>query len=167
MASIGKGWMTPLKCLIQSNMNHRLYHCSPILLKCQSGRYKTTINRDRPLTYEMSVKPHHIGHHKSWNSWNTSNLLDGNRTAETTQEDMFIRKFMYGTWPGLFVSEVIIKRRHNLIVIAGIIQRSILPRKIYFLTGYTEELLANLLKCPVRIEIQSVDHKKDVIFKYI
>lgn len=74
---------------------------------------------------------------------------------------------MTGTWHGLFPTEVIIKRQHNIIRIAGIVTRTIAPSKIYFLIGYTEELLSNWLQCPVKLEIVTTDSKKDVIFKYI
>ena len=80
---------------------------------------------------------------------------------------MFIRKSVYGTWANLFVSEIIIKRRLNMVVIAGIIKANVLPRKIYFLTGYTEELLSYLIKRPVKVEIQTIQHPSDMIFKYI
>lgn len=44
--------------------------------KVQSGRYKVTRDRSRPLTYEMANQPCQIAHRKSWNSWNTCrNLL--------------------------------------------------------------------------------------------
>lgn len=79
---------------------------------------------------------------------------------------MFIRKFMEGTWHGMFLSELIIKRRQNMIILAGLVTRTVLPRKIYFLIGYTEEILSHFLKRPVKIEIQTVDHKKDMHFKY-
>lgn len=87
--------------------------------------------------------------------------------AETTWEDFFIRKFISGTWHNLFVSEVIIKRRHNLIIVTGLVVQSVAARKMYFLQGYTEELLSNLLKRPVKLEIQTVSRKKDVYFKWI
>jgi small subunit ribosomal protein S24 len=45
--------------------------------------------------------------------------------------------------------------------------RTISPRKMYFLIGYTEELLANWLQCPITLELQTIPDKKDVIFKYI
>lgn len=96
-----------------------------------------------------------------------ANIKDGNRPSETAVEDMFIRQFMKGTWHNLFASEVIIKRQHNIIRIAGIITRTIAPYKIYFLTGYTEELLSYWLQCPIKIELVTTDSKKDVIFKYI
>ncbi|XP_029668874.1 28S ribosomal protein S24, mitochondrial isoform X1 [Formica exsecta] len=153
--------------VVQRNLIQRNFHASTVLNKSQSGRYKVTLKRDRPLTYEMANPPHYLAHRKSWNSWNTSNIKDGNRPSETAVEDMFIRQFMKGTWHNLFASEVIIKRQHNIIRIAGIITRTIAPYKIYFLTGYTEELLSYWLQCPIKIELVTTDSKKDVIFKYI
>ncbi|CAL4080856.1 unnamed protein product, partial [Meganyctiphanes norvegica] len=135
--------------------------------KSRSGRYKVTRDRSRPLTYEMANQPCQIGHRKSWNSWNTTSLLDGQREPETSIDDMFIRKFVTGTWHGLFVSEIIIKRQHNMIRVAGVVQRKVLPRKMFFLIGYTEELLSYWLKCPVRLELQTVEDSKDVVYKYI
>ncbi|KAI0220347.1 28S ribosomal protein S24, mitochondrial [Lamellibrachia satsuma] len=134
----------------------------------RAGQYKITNNRSKPLTYEQAQPPYKIGVTKSWNSWNTSSLQDEKeRTSETTVEDAFIRKFILGTWHNLMLSEVIIKRRHNLIVICGLAYRGIAPRKMYFLQGYTEELLACLLKRPVKVEIQTVESRKDMIFKWI
>lgn len=97
----------------------------------------------------------------------SANLVGGLRPSETAIEDVFIRRFITGTWHSLFVSEIIIKRQHNLIRIAGIISRSIPARKMYFLIGYTEELLGYWLQCPIKLELQTVDSKKDVIFKYV
>lgn len=133
----------------------------------QAGRFKVTIKHDKPLTYEQANPPYTIAHEKSWNTWNTSNLLDGLRKSETATEDLFIRKFLAGTWHRLFLSDTIIKRRGNLIVISGIVIRSLHPRKVYFLIGYTEEMLSQVLKCPVRIELQTIEDRKQMIFKYI
>ncbi|XP_047001695.1 28S ribosomal protein S24, mitochondrial [Schistocerca americana] len=143
------------------------FHITAACERVQAGRYRITPKRDRPLTYEMANPPYYIGHRKSWNSWNTSSLLGGLRPAETVVEDMFIRRFVTGTWHSLFVSEVIIKRQHNLIRIAGIVRQAISPRKMYFLIGYTEELLSYWLQCPVKLELQSVADAKDVVHKYI
>ena len=82
-------------------------------------------------------------------------------------EDVFIRRFMTGTWHGFFVSEIIIKRRHNLIVIAGLINQKKQPTQVYFLKGYTEELLSHMLKRPIRVEVQTVYSPRDVLFKWI
>nr|XP_023023421.1 28S ribosomal protein S24, mitochondrial [Leptinotarsa decemlineata] len=98
---------------------------------------------------------------------NPYNLDGGLRSSETAVEDLFIRKFVTGTWHDLFLSEVIIKRQHNIVRIAGIIHRSVSARKIYFLLGYTEELLSFWLQCPVKMELQTEADRKKVIFKYI
>ncbi|XP_053605315.1 small ribosomal subunit protein uS3m [Plodia interpunctella] len=142
-------------------------HTSTPLCRVVSGKYRITKKRDRPLTYEMANPPHYIAHRKSWNSWNTSTMKDGLRKSETAVEDEFIRRFMGGTWHGLVCSEVIIKRQFNHIRVAAIIRRAVSPTKMYFLLGYTEEMLANWLQCPVTLELQTVDSFKDVIFKYI
>ncbi|CAM1305948.1 MRPS24 (predicted) [Pycnogonum litorale] len=149
--------------LNRSNQIHTTFACC----KSQAGKYKSTKNRSRALTYEQVCRPWHIAQRKTWNSWNTANLFEGLRAAETTIEDVTIRKFIYGTWHGLFLSEVIIKRRYNLIVISGIVQRSIHPRKMYFLLGYSEEMLSYLMKCPIKMEIQTTPSNTDVIHKYI
>lgn len=94
-------------------------------------------------------------------------VIDAQRGAETLLEDVFMRKFMTGTWHSLVLSEVIIKRQHNHIRIAAIIRQGISARKMYFLIGYTEELLSYWLQCPVSLELQTTPDKKDVVFKYI
>jgi small subunit ribosomal protein S24 len=100
----------------------------------------------------------------------SANLKDENvhgRSAEVTFDDIIVRKFMKGTWPGLLASEVIIKRRQNMVVVAGLVFQELTSRKMYFLVGYSEEMLSYLLKCPVRLEIQTVQEKRDVIFKKV
>jgi len=82
-------------------------------------------------------------------------------------EDMFIRQFMRGTWHNLFASEVIIKRQHNIIRISGLVTRTLTPYKLYFLIGYTEELLSYWLQCPIKLELVTINSKQGVIFKYI
>ncbi|KAF2357054.1 28S ribosomal protein S24 mitochondrial [Trinorchestia longiramus] len=146
---------------------HRWFHISPALREEVAGRYKVTKDKSKPLTYEMAKAPDKIAHEKTWNSWNTSNLLDGKRRSETAVDDLFIRRFMVGTWHNLFVSEIIIKRQFNIIRIAGIVQRKVQPRKMYFLIGYSEELLSYWLKCPVKLELQTVASQEDLVYKYI
>ncbi|MCL4132241.1 UNVERIFIED_CONTAM: hypothetical protein GTU68_030311 [Idotea baltica] len=145
----------------------RSFHVSAAVQKNRAGRYKVTRDRSKPLTYEMAMKPHLIAHRKAWNTWNTTSLLDGTREPETAIDDMFIRKFMTGTWHDLFVTEIIIKRQHNMVRIAGIVQARITPLKMYFLIGYCEELLSYWLKGPVKLELQVVKSKDDIIYKYI
>lgn len=94
-------------------------------------------------------------------------MLDGLRPSQTAIEDIFIRKFITGTWHSLACSEIIIKRQHNMIRIAAIMRQAVSPRKMYFLIGYTEELLSYWLQCPVTLELQTIQDRKDVVFKYI
>lgn len=93
--------------------------------------------------------------------------MDGKRSSETAIEDEFIRRFVTGTWHNLVLSEIIIKRHHNIIRVAGLIFQGIHQRKMYFLIGYTEELLSNWLQCPVKLELQTVADRKAVVYKYI
>lgn len=97
-------------------------------------------------------------------------MKDEGRRGETVIEDSFIRDFMQGTWHRILASDVIIKRRHNTIYLAMYVEnrqyKSFLS-KIYFLVGYTEELLSCLLKCPVKLELQTVESVQDMTFKYI
>lgn len=89
------------------------------------------------------------------------------RQPQTLTEDIFIRRFMNGTWHSLVCSEVIIKRQFNHIRVAAIIRQGISARKMYFLIGYTEEMLSYWLQCPITLELQTISDKRDVIFKYI
>ena len=57
-------------------------------------------------------------------------LYEGLRAAETAAEDVFIRRFVTGTWHNMFASEVIIKRQHNIIRIACLVVQSVPARKM-------------------------------------
>jgi small subunit ribosomal protein S24 len=163
----------------QFHVSARSFHNTNPLHKIKAGRYKVTLDRTRPLTYEMAMIPEKIGTHKAFNSLNTGQLegmlgwkksLDRGGVLlshKLFMEDMFIRKFMRGTWSESFVSEIIVKRQHNTVRIAGIIQKSIPARKLYFLLGYTEEMLSLWLKCPVKLELQVLIDPKEMIYKYI
>lgn len=96
-----------------------------------------------------------------------ANLTDGIRPSETAVEDMFIRRFLIGTFHSMVCSEVIIKRQFNHIRVAALIRRALIPRKLYFLIGYTEEMLSTWLQCPVTLEIQTIAHKNDTTFKFV
>ena len=167
MSSAGLSKLSKLLRLSVPEPVRRPLHVSAACSKVSSGRYKVTRNQNKPLTYEQANPPHYLFVRKGFNSFNTSNLKDGVRPSETAMEDMFIRKFMSGTWHNMFLSEVIIKRQLNMIRISGIVARNVLPRKMYFLIGYTEEMLTNWLQCPVKLELQTTDSREDVVFKYI
>lgn len=72
-------------------------------------------------------------------------------------EDVFIRNFMHGVWQGKLAGDVVIKRKHNTVFISALAQRSLKGQSAYFLIGFSEELLSCLLKCNVKVELQSVD----------
>jgi hypothetical protein len=68
----------------------------------------------------------------------------------------------------MILSEIIVKRQHNMVRIAALLNhRRLRTRQIYFLIGYTEEMLSLWLKCPVKLEFQFLDNPKDVVYKYI
>ena len=127
----------------------------------------------------MAVKPEKIGIHKSFNSFNTGQLEDTYGEAKEMErggaslshkmfiEDMFIRKFLKGTWSEMFLSEIIIKRQHNTVRISALIKPILIVRKLYFLIGYSEQMLGQWLKCPVKLELQSIEAESDIIFKYV
>ena len=152
-------------------------HTTASMNKIQAGRYKVTRNRTKPLTYEQAFKPEEIGNKKGWNSHNTAQLdetflqkeeIGQDLPYKMLMEDMLIRKFMQGTFPKAILSEVMIKRQHNLVRVACLISRQSIPaRKIYFLLGYSEEFLSFFLKCPVKLELQSVESESDIIFKHV
>ena len=136
-----------------------------------SARYTRckTRNKSFPMTYEMTNPPYYIAVRKGWNSWNTSSLvgIERTQTSRVTIDDFFIRKFIFGTFHRLFLSEVIIKRRANLIIISGICHQMIPATKYYFLIGYTEQILSYILKCVVKMDFQITADPKALVVKYI
>ncbi|XP_074600291.1 mitochondrial ribosomal protein S24 [Brevipalpus obovatus] len=118
-----------------------------------AARPKRTKNQSNAVTFEELMPAHAIQLKKGFNSFNTSNLLGESRSGETAIEDLFIRKFMAGTWHKMLLSKIIIKRRANMIFLTGIFFLNRPPTAVYFLQGYTEGLLSYVLKCPVKMEI--------------
>ncbi|XP_054168259.1 28S ribosomal protein S24, mitochondrial-like [Oppia nitens] len=149
----------------------RCIHTSHVHCKQVAARYtrSKTRNKTFPMTYEMVNPPHYIAVRKGWNSWNTSSLVGIGRTntSQTTVEDLFIRKFIFGTFHRLFLSEIIIKRRANIIIVSGIVHQSVVQTKMYFLIGYSEQILSYQLKCIVKMDIQITHDSKALVVKYI
>ena len=85
----------------------------------------------------------------------------------TAMEDQFIRSFVLGTWNKTWLSEVVIKRVHNDITIAGIVCPLPSIRTMHFLSGYAEELLSHILKSNVHIHIQCVNNRSYLVHKTI
>lgn len=129
--------------------------------------HPTSLVTGSPGTLGILVSGFDSGMHLISHCYSSATMVDGLRPSETAIEDVFIRKFMTGTFHSLLGSEVIIKRQHNMIRVAFIIRQAISPRKVYFLIGYCEELLSYWIQCPVKLEIQTIADRKDVVFKYI
>ncbi|XP_053318820.1 28S ribosomal protein S24, mitochondrial [Spea bombifrons] len=153
---------TPASLLVYSQS--RCIQTTSACLKNRAARVRVG-KGDKPVTYEQAHPPHFIAHRKGWLSQHTSNLDSEEGAAERTIEDVFIRKFLYGTFHGCLANEIVIKRRANLVVICAIFIRKLPPQKFYFLIGYTETLLSFLYKCPVKMEVQTVEEK--IIYKYL
>ncbi len=93
--------------------------------------------------------------------------MDSKRAAETSREDIFIRRFIVGTFNDLLASEIILKRKLNTINISFLLTfpKGFQINKAYFLIGYSEELLSSMLKSVVKIDLQTVYKKNDLIFR--
>ena len=66
-----------------------------------------------------------------------------------------IRKFVEGVFHDFLKSEVVIKRKANRISLVFIVSKEEDLVKFYFLMGFTQKLLSELLGCLVKIEAQS------------
>ena len=54
-----------------------------------------------------------------------------------------------------------------MIRVAGIVVQNMPPSKMYWLIGYTEEMLSSWLQCPIQLELQTIEKKQQTVFKYI
>ncbi|KAM9252462.1 small ribosomal subunit protein uS3m [Cariama cristata] len=142
----------------------RHLHTTPACLKARAARVRVG-KGDKPVSYEKAHAPHYIAHRKGWLSLHTGNLDGEPGAAERAVEDAFLRRFLYGTFPGILADEAVLKRRANLLVICAVLVRGLAPAKLYFLVGYAETLLTHFYKCPVRLELQTVPTK--VVYKYL
>ncbi|XP_074899828.1 small ribosomal subunit protein uS3m-like [Buteo buteo] len=152
----------PRICPIPEGLRH--LHTTPACLKTRAARVRVG-KGDKPVTYEQAHAPHYIAHRKGWLSLHTGNLAEEPGAAERAVEDAFLRRFFYGTFPGVLADEVVLKRRANLLVVCLVLARGLPPAKLYFLVGYAETLLSHFYKCPVRLELQTVPAK--VVYKYL
>lgn len=75
--------------------------------------------------------------------------------SERLLDDIMIRKFVEGVLHDFLKSEVVIKRKANRINLVFILSKEGDLTKFYFLVGFTEKLLSELLGCVVKIEPQS------------
>ncbi|XP_072310362.1 small ribosomal subunit protein uS3m [Eucyclogobius newberryi] len=153
-----------LSALTKFCHGNRGLHVSSVCFKNRAAR--TRVGKgDKPLTYEQAHPPHQIGHRKGWLSQHSSNLKGESGAAERTIEDVFIRRFMFGTFHGCLAAEIVIKRRGNVLIVCAVMIQKLPPQKFYFLIGYSESLLSHFYKCPVKLEIQTLQER--AVYKYI
>ncbi|KAJ7322165.1 hypothetical protein JRQ81_018452 [Phrynocephalus forsythii] len=60
----------------------------------------------RPVIYKGAPLPHCIAHSKGWLSQQTSHLCEEEGTAERAVEDIFIQKFIYGSFQGFLANKI-------------------------------------------------------------
>lgn len=101
------------------------------------------------------VPSHRIGVTKCWDSQHTGSLKGSFWASERLLDDIMIRKFVEGVLHDFLKSEVVIKRKANRINLVFIVSKEGDLTKFYFLVGFTEKLLSELLGCVVKIEPQS------------
>lgn len=149
---------------------NRTLHTSSVLSmfdrkNIRAGVPKISVKKEKKLTYQEAQPPDMIGVRKAWDSWNSSNLHGEDNKSHFVIEDIFIRKFVYGTFQGK-AKNIIIKRRYNVIYVAGLVNL-VSNSKLSFLVAYTEEILSYFLKCPVKLEIQAILLTREDYFKKI
>jgi len=101
------------------------------------------------------VPSYRIGVTQSWDSQHTGSLKGSYWASERLLDDIMIRKFVEGVFHDFLKSEVVIKRKANRVSLVFIVSKEGDLVKFYFLMGFTEKLLSELLGCLVKIEAQS------------
>ncbi|KAJ8263580.1 hypothetical protein COCON_G00160370 [Conger conger] len=109
MASSLKSWSSVMLNAL-AWVGPRGFHSTAVCCKNRAARIRVG-KGDKPLTYERALHPHHIAHRKGWLSQHTSNLDGESGAADRIVEDVFIRRFMYGTFINCLTNELVIKRR--------------------------------------------------------
>lgn len=75
--------------------------------------------------------------------------------SERLVDDIMIRKLVEGVMHEFLESEVVIKRRANIVILVFLVSIYGDLKKFYFLVGFIEKLLTELLGCIVKVEAQS------------
>lgn len=141
-------------------------HTSAVCCKVQAGRVKQSRLRNKPVTYEKAFKPEHIAHKKGWLSIHTGNLHQEDGAHQAAYEDLLIRQFIHGTFYRMIESEIIIKRRLNILEITAFVCTTQNFPSLYLLTSYSENFLSSFLEYNVKLHLLGVT-SDDMIFKYV
>ncbi|XP_037693753.1 28S ribosomal protein S24, mitochondrial-like, partial [Choloepus didactylus] len=142
---------TSAKVLLRSRELLCTWHTLHISTACAKVENRTAQVRvgkgDKPVTYKEAHAPHYITHRKSWLSLHTGNLGGKELASEQAVEDVFLHKFMLGTFPGCLAGQV---------EICALMLRQLPSHKYYFLVGYSEILLSHFYKCLMHLHLQTV-----------
>lgn len=141
-------------------------HTTALCNKIKAGRLKNSKFKNTPATYEQSFKPEYIQHKKGWLSFNTSNLHGEKNAHQMAYEDLFIRQFLHGTFYQNILSEVIIKRRLNILEIIIFVEANRQLRTFQQLATYSEEMLGTVFNYNVRVHLFQSTRKR-MTFKYV
>nr|XP_002130889.1 28S ribosomal protein S24, mitochondrial [Ciona intestinalis] len=141
------------------------FHASPACNKATAGRHKVSKMLNKPLTYDQAFKPNLIGVKKGWLSVHTGNLRGEQGSYQFTYEDELIRKFCVGTFYRMLPTDIVIKRRFNVIEIT-LLCNTVVTSKVLFLKAYSERLLSAFLKCHIKMHVFKLNNE-DAIYKYI
>lgn len=144
----------------------RNLHLTSVCSRIQAGRVRSTKFRNKPISAEVAFWPEDIQHKKGWLSFNTSNLHGEKNAHQMAYEDMIIRQFLVGTFYRLLESEIVIKRRLNILDISVFVTSQTLIVKCNFLKAYSEEFLSKLLRYNVKLHLL-VATTDDMIYKYV
>ena len=101
------------------------------------------------------VPGYRIGVTKAWDSWHTGSLAGSSEASARLMDDIMIRKFIEGVFYELLLSDIVIKRRDNQIIIAFYAAGQQGTIKMYFLVGFCERLLSEMFGCIVKLEVAS------------
>jgi hypothetical protein len=85
----------------------------------------------------------------------SGSLAGSSEASARLMDDIMIRKFIEGVFYELLVSDIVIKRRDNQIIIAFYAAGQQDSIKTYFLVGFCERLLSEMFGCIVKLEIIS------------
>ena len=97
--------------------------------------------------------PQAVGKFRTWDSrWAVpSRGRRGKKLlSDLTFDDMFIRKFVRGTFPMTDDNPIIVKRKENIVNITFLLRLD--PMNMYFLVGFSETLLSRWLGAKVYVK---------------
>ena len=102
---------------------------------------------------DKNMKPYSVNKLRGWNSrWGVpprSRRFAKQKMAELAMDDMFITKFIRGTFPMNIDHPIILSRKENIINITLPLMMDPIPAN--FLVGFTETVLSEWLGCKVNV----------------